>query len=93
MTTTWQESVKNFRDSIGEGYFSVKSLCEFILEEDWNSLDEMKDYLKDYSELTQQQLTFHSKWARLQHGNLSNIADYDRKEIAKVAELLDRLER
>ena len=94
-STDWKSIVSDYRDKLEreepKGYYSIKDLCRGLLEE-WNIKDcnTAIEYLKDYIKVSETHYAFHSKWPDIP--NMKNVAEYDKKEIEKVNELIKLLE-
>ena len=90
----WHAVVKEFLERIQgqEGLYSVKDLCNGLLQEfHLETHEEVMSYLRDYLSVSQSHLNFHRKWEKIP--NMRNVADYDEKEIAKVEELIQQLSK
>lgn len=90
--THWRTIVQDFSRSLAEeGFFSVKDVCRFLLDERWDDTEQVLSYLRDYQQISLAHQDFHRKWAHL--SNMTNIADYDRQEAEKVGKLMELLQR
>ena len=96
MTNDWKPVIEQFRQELGEEFFSIKDLCDcFLMNDPFSSYwakkptDTVVKYLRDWIELTQADIQFREKWDAMP--NMQNILEYDRKEIMKLKELISRL--
>lgn len=86
----WKEIVRQFGEE--QKQFDLQDLCEWLLEvSSLDAVDEVVEYLKDYRAIDQAKLDFHIKWKHIP--NMEKFAEYDKKEIAGVDELIARLQK
>ena len=87
----WLEKVSDFRKKLKEGksYYSIKDLCIFLSKEKFKNVSEVVRYLRDYIKISKEKYKFHRKWTKFK--NMSNIADYEKKEINMVEKLISFL--
>ena len=88
----WRIALMAFRTRLegGQGLYSVQDLCDGLLHQlKLDTQQEVLAYLRDYLAVSRSHFDFHQKWKKIP--NMRNIADYDKKEIAKVQELIQFL--
>ena len=100
MTHDWHSIIKQFRQELDEeeGFFSIKDLCDNFLTNDafspyWKnkSTTVVVKYLRDCIERTQADMQFREKWIDMP--NMPNLMEYDKKEVAKLKKLINRLSK
>jgi hypothetical protein len=101
MQDNWQTALKSFLGELEkeEGFFELKSMCEFLLKPYvldegekpyvWKGKEEVAQYISDYLSVSEADLHFHSKWQHI--GNMKSVAVFDKQQIIKIKELLSLL--